>query len=92
MKNELTIAIISKNAEKTIEKTLRSIEGMGRVIVIDNMSTDDTRKITEKYTKDIIESEASSFADKRNLALNRHFFRTAPKIEDLGNGRVKLGH
>lgn len=65
----LTIAIIAKNAEETIQKTLDSVKDFGTILLIDNHSTDQTLTIAKKHTDHIIQLDSQHFDALRNLAL-----------------------
>lgn len=71
---KVTVAIIAFNAEKTIEKTLRSIARQDypkrkiEVIVVDGMSTDKTVKIASKYNAKIIKNPKRGFIPGKHLA------------------------
>lgn len=67
--NDLTIALLSHNAETTIEAALKSADFVEHILVIDNHSTDKTIDIALKFTDRIITTNEQSFAEKRNLAL-----------------------
>ena len=65
----LSAVIITKNAEKALEETLKSLSFAGEIVVVDENSTDKTIDIAMKYTDKIITTSERSFAKKRNLAL-----------------------
>lgn len=62
-KTKISAVISAFNAEKTIEKTLKSVAFCDEIIFVDNESTDRTAKIAQKYTSKI-------FTQKNNLMLN----------------------
>jgi glycosyltransferase involved in cell wall biosynthesis len=71
--NEISVVICAKNAEDTIERTIQSISRNNplEIIVIDGISTDDTVKITRKYTPKIYSDEGKGLAHARQKgALN----------------------
>jgi len=51
---KLSVVISAFNGEEKIEKCLESAKFADEIIVIDNSSIDNTRKIVEKYTQNII--------------------------------------
>lgn len=70
MNSNLTVAIIAKDAEKTLGETLESVKWVKTIIVIDNESRDDTVKIAKEYTSNIYNSDSDDFSVKRNLVLS----------------------
>lgn len=51
---DLTVVILTKNEEKNIEKCVKSFKGIvKRFVVVDSYSTDKTKKICEKLSKNI---------------------------------------
>ncbi len=54
----ISIIIIVKNGEEYIEKALRSAMWADDIIVLDSGSTDNTKRIAQKYTKNIHTTEA----------------------------------
>lgn len=69
--NSVSVAIICKNASKTIEKTLQSVKWADEIIVIDDQSTDNTQEIVKKYTNKVFSISTKNFSQKRNEALKR---------------------
>ena len=65
----ITIAILTKNSERTVEKTLISSKDFDEVVILDTGSTDKTLEISKKFknTK-IITSKFSKFGILRNEA------------------------
>jgi glycosyltransferase involved in cell wall biosynthesis len=62
-----TIHLLTKNNEKTIEKTLQSIQGCNsRVIVGDMGSTDSTVRICEEYNAEVYRTHTLSRCEARN--------------------------
>lgn len=55
MKINLSLVVISFNAERTIEKTLKSVQNLvNDIIVVDNYSTDKTVEIAKKYKAKVL--------------------------------------
>lgn len=67
--DSISIVIIAKNAEHTINSTLKSIQAFKEVILYLNNSTDRTKEIAKNYTNvTIIEGEFLGFGKTKNLA------------------------
>jgi (heptosyl)LPS beta-1,4-glucosyltransferase len=68
-KEKLSVIVLTKNEAEIIGDCLASVKWADEVIVVDNDSTDDTRRVVEQLgVKKIIRSPAAnSFADHRNL-------------------------
>lgn len=50
---EITFLVFTFNEERRLEHYLRNIQGWGRIVIIDNYSTDKTREIAARYTEHI---------------------------------------
>lgn len=70
-KDNLTIAILTKNSAKTISEALVSAAFADSVVVIDDISSDETVAIAKKAGAVVIVKHYAGFAAKRNAAL-RH--------------------
>lgn len=75
MKNPLvSIIITTKNEEKNIEKCLQSIKGQTyincEIIVVDNNSSDFTKRIAQKYT-DLIFDKGPERSAQRNFGVKK---------------------
>lgn len=53
MKCQITFLVFTFNEERRLEYYLKCIQGWGRIVVIDNHSTDRTREIASLYTEHI---------------------------------------
>lgn len=69
----ISVVVIAKNAEKTIELVLKSVKFAEEVILVDIKSTDDTLKLAKKYTNKIYHyPEETRFVEPvRNFALEK---------------------
>lgn len=70
---KVSLSMIVKNEEATIEQTLESIKDfVDEIVVVDTGSTDKTKEIVQKYTKFLYNyTWNDSFSDARNLALSK---------------------
>jgi glycosyltransferase involved in cell wall biosynthesis len=65
----ISVAIIAKNAEKTIGNTLESLKLFDDVVIYDNGSTDNTKSICQSYQNvNYILGEFSGFGPTKNKA------------------------
>jgi glycosyltransferase involved in cell wall biosynthesis len=68
----LSVALISRNEEKNLERTLLAIFGIAsQIVIVDSGSTDTTLEIAKKYNCDIFEQEWLGYAAQKNIALNK---------------------
>ncbi|MCK5017048.1 MAG: glycosyltransferase family 2 protein [Candidatus Peribacteraceae bacterium] len=76
MNNKLPISvhILTRNSEKTLEATLESIKDCEEILIVDGESTDNTLNIATKYGAKIINQEirgeATDFSSIRNFAMD----------------------
>jgi glycosyltransferase involved in cell wall biosynthesis len=67
----LSFVIIASNAQETIQQCLDSIKDFNEVILYLNNSTDNTKKIAQKYSNvKIIEGEFLGFGKTKNRAIS----------------------
>ncbi len=72
MNTNLTVLILTRNAQATLETTLKSIEGLtNNAIVIDDYSTDSTKKIARNYGCWVLNHHFNNFGDQRVFALSQ---------------------
>lgn len=65
----LSVAIISKNEEQNIKRTLEGIADIAdEIILIDSFSTDKTLEIAQQYNCKIFQEEWKGFAEQKNSA------------------------
>lgn len=73
---KLSIAMIVKNEEKNLGRTLESIKALDgkldyEIVIVDTGSTDRTKEIASKYTNKLYEHEwTGNFAEMRNVSIN----------------------
>lgn len=70
---KISVIINTKNCEKTLEKTLKSIRGLGdEIVIVDMHSVDKTVQIAKKYTDKIFSFKDCGYADPaRNFAFSK---------------------
>lgn len=68
----LSVAIITYNEERIIEKNLQAIHNLAdEIVIVDSFSTDKTRQICEKYSKvKFIQKKFEGFGQQKNFALD----------------------
>ena len=65
---KISVIIITKNEEARIEKCLSSFAWTDEIVVVDNGSTDNTRKIAEQHGATVISTEdVREFAKLRTI-------------------------
>src|SRR3989442_12254793 len=82
MRNGIAAVLIAKDAEKTLDRCLRSIDEVDEIVVLVNQSTDKTEEIARSHTSKVIMAPDAAvmspdaqgrlkfhFAQARNLAL-----------------------
>ncbi|MCA1933149.1 MAG: glycosyltransferase family 2 protein [Calditerrivibrio sp.] len=71
-KPKLSVAIITKNEEKKILKTLQSVVGIAdEIIIVDNFSTDNTVEICKKFGATVFIEEWKGYGDQKNSAIEK---------------------
>lgn len=70
--NGLSAVVLTKNSEKQIHETLKSLSFCDEVIIIDDYSTDNTVIIAQKYKAVIFKRKLSNdFSSQRNFGLEK---------------------
>ncbi len=64
----ISIYIVTKNEERNIERALKSVEGMGEVVVVDSGSTDQTVEIASKLNAKVSFHEWLGMAQQKEHA------------------------
>ncbi len=66
---QISAVIITKNEERNIERCLKSLQDIvDEIIVVDSLSTDNTKSICEKYKVRFFEQEWLGYAEQKNYA------------------------
>lgn len=69
---DLCVAIIACNAQRTIKKTLQSVQGLAkRVVVVDSGSTDETKSICKELSVEFINHEWEGYGKQKQFALGQ---------------------
>lgn len=69
---KLSVIILTKNEEKNLEKCLTSVSFADEIIIIDDLSVDNTISIAEKYKAFVFQNNLNGdFSKQRNLALEK---------------------
>lgn len=67
---DLCVVIIACDAQRTIKKTLQSVQGIAsRVIVVDSGSTDETKNICREMSVEIVDHEWEGYGKQKQFAL-----------------------
>ncbi|MBI5151116.1 MAG: glycosyltransferase family 2 protein [Candidatus Pacebacteria bacterium] len=66
----LSVIILTKNSEITLEKALESVRWAQEVLIIDDGSSDSTKNIADKFGARWISSPLKDFANQRNNGLS----------------------
>lgn len=67
---KITLIVIMKNSEETLDWTLKSVKGLADdYVIVDNGSTDNSKDIASKYTKRIFINKSDSEEELRKFSL-----------------------
>lgn len=70
--NKLSLFIITKNSENTLEACLKSAQDLAdEIIVVDSFSTDKTLEIAQKYGAKTFHRQFTDFQDQKQFALDK---------------------
>lgn len=68
----LSVVVLAKNSQESLQKTLKSIQFADEIIVIDDNSSDDTVKIAQKHQAKVIQHALNhDYATQRNIGLSQ---------------------
>ncbi len=71
----ISVVIITYNEQDRLEPTLKSVADIAsELIVVDSYSTDDTIKISKKYTKKVFQRKWINYSDQKNFANSKASF------------------
>jgi len=71
MTASLSVAIITRNDEANIRRTLESVRWADEIVVLDSGSTDRTVAICREYTDKVVPQEWLGYAGQKNAAIDR---------------------
>jgi glycosyltransferase involved in cell wall biosynthesis len=71
MSTGLSVAIITRNEETNIRRTLESVRWADEIVVLDSGSTDRTVAICREYTDRVFHQEWLGYAGQKNAAIDR---------------------
>lgn len=70
--NNLSLFVITKNSANTLEKCLKSVQGLAdEIIVVDGFSQDNTQEIAGKYGAKFYQKEFHGFQEQKQFALDK---------------------
>lgn len=64
--NNLSVVILTRNAESKLEDCLKSVKDLGEIIILDGGSTDKTLDIAKKYGAKVFKQKKGSYDTWRN--------------------------
>ena len=67
----LSVAIITKNEEANLARTLESVRWAGEIIVVDSGSTDRTVSLARSFGATVVERHWPGFAAQKNFAISQ---------------------
>jgi len=71
-KSTLSVVIITLNAERTLDQTLRSVtDWVNEVVLVDSGSTDDTLNIAQTYGCRVLHHRFDGFGAQKQFAINQ---------------------
>src|SRR6202453_4909133 len=71
MRKTLSVAIITRNEEANLERTLGSIAWANEIVVVDSGSSDRTEEIARSFRARFFLEEWKGFAAQKNSALEK---------------------
>ena len=68
---KLSVAMITFNEERILEKTLKALEDIcDEIVIVDSGSTDRTEEIADKYRAKFINQKWLGYGKQRNVAID----------------------
>ncbi|HEV2275393.1 MAG TPA: glycosyltransferase family 2 protein [Acidobacteriaceae bacterium] len=71
MRKTLSVAIITRNEESNLERTLGAISWADEIVIVDSGSSDRTQEIARRFHARFFEEEWKGFARQKNSALDK---------------------
>ncbi|HEY4049697.1 MAG TPA: glycosyltransferase family 2 protein [Acidobacteriaceae bacterium] len=71
MRKTLSVAVITRNEETNLERTLGTISWADEIVIVDSGSTDATEEIARKFKARFFDEEWKGFAAQKNSALQK---------------------
>ena len=71
MRQTLSVAIITRNEEANLERTLASIVWADEIVIVDSGSTDATEEIARRFHARVFDEKWKGFAAQKNSALEK---------------------
>lgn len=72
---DISVVLITYNEADRLEAALKSVEGIAdEIVIVDRHSTDETARISQKYTDCFFLREWTNYADQKNYANSRASF------------------
>lgn len=69
---KLSVAMITLNEEKILEKTLKSLRNIAdEIVIVDNGSIDNTKNIAERYGAKFFQEEWKGYGPQRNSSIEK---------------------
>ncbi|MGC2401353.1 MAG: glycosyltransferase family 2 protein, partial [Acidobacteriaceae bacterium] len=92
MRKTLSVAIITRNEEANLERTLLSVSWADEIVVVDSGSNDRTEEIARRFGSQFFLEEWKGFAGQKNSALEKctgDWILSLDADESLGSDLVR---
>ena len=68
---KISCAIITKNEEKNLKRTLAAVSWVDEIVIVDSLSDDKTLEVAKQYGAKIISRKFDNFSSQKNYALEQ---------------------